>query len=54
MILLQEIEIEFIKVFSLGLYLGWSFRKYFFINERVKWTTIKNVKFPFMNIKHKI
>lgn len=54
MIQLYEIEIEFLKVFFLGVFIGWNFKKYFSINERVKWVTIKNVRFPFMNQKHKI
>ena len=53
MISLYESEIEFLKVFMLGLFFGWNFRKYFWVNERVKWETIKNVRFPFMNQKHK-
>jgi hypothetical protein len=55
MIQLYEIEIEFIKVFCLGIFLGWQFRKYIGRNDKlIKWVTIKNIKYPFMNKKHKI
>jgi hypothetical protein len=53
MISLYESEIEFFKVFFLGIFFGWNLRKYFWTNERVKWVTIKNIRFPFMNKKHK-
>jgi hypothetical protein len=53
MIELYETEIEFIKVFLLGIFLGWNFRKYFWTNRKVKWVSIKNVKYPFMNKTHK-
>jgi hypothetical protein len=51
---LYEIEIEFIKVFILGGFLGWYFRKYFWVNQKVKWVSIKNIKYPIMNKNHKI
>lgn len=50
-----ESEIEFMKVFILGIYFGVQVRKYFYgTDRRVPWTTIKNVRFSFLNIKHKI
>ena len=52
---LFEVEIEFLKVFILGVFFGFQFRKYFYgIERKIPWTTIKNVKFSFMNTKHKI
>ena len=54
MIKLYEIEIEFIKVFLLGSFMGWQFCKYFIPDRKMKWTEIKNVRFSFMNKNHKI
>lgn len=51
---LFDVEWEFLKIFLLGMFLGIQLRKYFFGTERdVPWMTIKNMRFPFMNDKHK-
>jgi len=49
-----DAELEFFKVFILGIFFGIQLRKYFYGKERVPWMTIKNIRFPFMNQKHKI
>lgn len=56
MIQLFDVEIEFIKVFALGFFMGWIVRKYLYGSQErfVPWTSIKNVRFPFMNIRHKL
>ena len=54
MISLYETEIEFFKVFFLGIFFGWNFRKYLWVNQKIKWVSIYNLKYSFMNKKHKI
>lgn len=53
MIEIREIEIEFLKVFLLGVFLGWNFCKYLRPVRSKGWMTIKNIRFDFMNEKHK-
>jgi len=51
--MLLEGELEFIKVFVLGVFLGYQLRKYFYgIERNVPWTSIKNIRFNFLNIIH--
>jgi F0F1-type ATP synthase assembly protein I len=54
MIQLQNAEIELIKVFVLGVFLGWTSRKYLKGHGRhTPWTLITNMKYPFMNLGRK-
>lgn len=50
---LYEIELEFIKIFMLGIFFGWQSRKYLLGGGKIPWHTINNVRFIFMNKKHK-
>lgn len=53
MIELYQIEVEFLKVFMLGIFLGWNFRKYLVYPKVKKWSVVKNIRFRFMNEVHK-
>ncbi len=51
MLVLQNSEIELIKIFILGFFLGWTSRKYLKGHGRnMPWTQITNMKYSFMNI----
>jgi hypothetical protein len=54
MIELYQIELEFLKVFAIGAFIGWKIRKVLRPNKRPNWTHIKNIKYPELNKKGKI